>query len=123
MQNPRRTLIGLAVIALIAFLLVAMPSGGVAMELVNNSIQAAFLVLIAYSLTMLYRSQADWLGSLSDRDRGIVYGAVAVGLLSIIAVDRFRDLWNGGIVLVVLILAACGGSIWWVWRESRRWVI
>lgn len=123
MENPRRTLIGLAVIALLALALVAFPSGGVAVDLINNGIQAGFLVLIAYSLVMLYRAQSAWLGALADRDRGIVYGAFAIGLLAIIAVDRFRDLWNGGVILVILILAACGGAVYWVWRESRRWVV
>lgn len=123
MNNPRRTWIGIAAIALIAFAVVALPSGGVAVELINNTVQAVFLALIAYSMVMLYRNQADWLSSLSERDRGIVYGAVAIGLLAIVAVGRFRDLWNGGIVLMILILGACAGAIYWVWRESRRWTV
>lgn len=109
-------------IALLAFALVAFPSGGVAVELINNSIQAGFLVLIAYGLVSLFRSQAGWLAGLSDRDRGIIYGAFAIGLLAIVAAGRFRELWSGGIVLVIVILAACVGAVYWVWRESRRWV-
>jgi hypothetical protein len=44
-------------------------------------------------------------------------------LLAIVAVDRFRELWNGGIVLVIVIVGACGAAIYWVWRDSKRWVI
>lgn len=123
MNNPRRTWIGLAIIALVALAIVAMPSGGSFVDLVNNTINAVFLLLIGFGMVRLYRSQGEWLSSLSERDRGIVYGAVAIGTLSVVALDRFRDLWNGGIVLVILILAACGFAIYWVWRESRRWVI
>ncbi len=123
MNNPRRTWIGIAVIALVAFLIVALPSGGVAMDLVNNSVRAAFLALLAYGMVSLYRSQGEWLSMLSERDRGIVYGAVAVAVLAIVAVERFRSLWNGGIVLVILILGACGGAIYWVWDRSRRWSV
>lgn len=123
MENPRRTWIGLAAVALVALLIVAMPSGGTFVDLVTNAVQAIFLALIAYSLVQLYRNQSEWLSGLTDRDRGIVYAAVALGLLSIVAIDRFRDLWNGGIVLVVLILAACAGAIYWVWQNSRRWMI
>lgn len=123
MENPRRTIVGLTVIALLALALIAFPSGGVAVELINNAIRAGFLVVIAYSLVMLHRTQSGWLGELSDRERGIVYGSFAVGLLAIVAADRFRNLWSGGIVLVVVILAACAGTVYWVWRESHRWAI
>ncbi|MBJ7458467.1 MAG: hypothetical protein JHD02_04690 [Thermoleophilaceae bacterium] len=123
MSNPRRTWIGLGLIALLAFLIVASPNGGAFINIVNNSIQAVFLTLVGFGLVSLYRSQGEWISSLSERNRGIVYGAVALAMLSIVAVDRFRELWNGGIVLLILILAACGFAIYWVWRESRRWVI
>jgi hypothetical protein len=122
-NNPRRTWIGIGIIALVALLIVAMPSGGSFVDLVNNSLNAIFLTLIGVGVVRLYHSQGEWLSSLSERDRGIVYGAVAVATLSVIAIDRFRSLWNGGIVLVILIVAACGFAIYWVWRESRRWAI
>lgn len=123
MNNPRRTWIGIGIIALVALLITVLPSGGSFVDLVNNTINAIFLTLIAFGAVRLYRSQGEWLSELSERDRGIVYGSIAVAMLSIVAIDRFRDLWNGGIVLVILIVAACGGAIYWVWRESRRWVV
>jgi hypothetical protein len=122
-NNPRRTWIGLGIIALVALLIVAMPSGGSFVSLVNNTINAVFLTIIAFGLVRLYRSQGEWLSSLTERNRGIVYGAFAAGTLAIVAVDRFRELWNGGIVLVILILVGCGAAVYWVWRDSRRWVI
>ncbi|MGH2959901.1 MAG: hypothetical protein ACRDKE_09865 [Solirubrobacterales bacterium] len=123
MNNPRRTWIGIGIIALVALLIVVLPSGGSVVSLVNNTLNAIFLTIIAVGGVRLYRSQAEWLSELSERDRGIVYGAIAVAMLAIVAIDRFRGLWNGGIVLVILIVAACGFAIYWVWRESRRWVI
>jgi hypothetical protein len=121
--DKRRLWIGIGLILVVAFLIVALPNGGSVTALVNNTLQAVFLVLIGIALARAYRTQGEWLSSLSDRDRGIVYGALAVGTLAIVATARFKSLWNGGIVLVVLILAACAGAIYWVWRESRRWVI
>lgn len=123
MANPRRTWIGIAVLALVALAIVALPSGGAFVSLLSNTINAVFLVLIAFGLVALYRNQREWLSGLSDRDRGIVYGAISVGLLAIVAKGRFEALWNGGIVLMILVLASCAFAIWWVWRESRRWVI
>lgn len=123
MNNPRRTWIGFGIIALVALMIVVLPNGGSVVDLVNNTLNAVFLTIIGVGMVRLYRSQGEWLSSLSERDRGIVYGALAVGTLSVVAINRFRSLWDGGIVLVILILAACGFAIYWVWRESRRWVI
>ena len=123
MNNPRRTWIGLGIIAFVALMIVVLPSGGSVVDLVNNTLNAVFLTIIGVGMVRLYRSQGEWLSSLSERDRGIVYGALAIGTLSVVAINRFRSLWDGGIVLVILILAACGFAIYWVWRESRRWVI
>lgn len=123
MNNPRRTWIGIAIIALVALAIVALPEGGSFVELVSRTINAVFLVLIGLSLAALYRNQRQWLLELSDRDRGIIYGAFAIGTLSLVAYSRFQDLWNGGVVLMLMILAACGFAVYWVWRESRRWMV
>lgn len=122
-SNRRRTWIGIAIIALVALAIVALPEGGSFQELIGRTINAIFLVLIALSLAALYRSQRQWLLELSDRDRGIVYGAFAIGTLSLVAYSRFQDLWNGGVILMLLILGACGFAVYWVWRESRRWMV
>jgi hypothetical protein len=122
-NSSRRTWIGLAMIALVALAIVALPSGGSFVSLVNNTINAIFLTLIGISLVALYRNQREWLSQLADRDRAIVYGAFAVATLTLVAWPRFRELWNGGVILVVLILAACGFAVYRVWRESRRWMI
>lgn len=123
MNNPRRTWIGLGVIAVVALLIVVLPNGGSFVELVSNTINAVFLAAIGIAMVSLYRSQGEWLSALTDRNRGIVYGAISISLLAIVAVDRFRELWNGGIVLVIVIVGACGAAIYWVWRDSKRWVI
>jgi hypothetical protein len=119
MENRRRAVIGIAAIALIALAIVALPGGGAARRLVDNSVQALFLALIAFSLVQLYRRQGTWLSGLPDRERGLVYGAVAVGLLAIVGVERFRELWDGGIVLLLVLLAGCVAVIYRVWRQSQ----
>jgi TRAP-type C4-dicarboxylate transport system permease small subunit len=111
------------VIAVVALLIVVLPNGGSFVQLVSNTINAVFLAAIGIGMVSLYRSQGEWLSGLTDRNRGIVYGAISISLLAIVAVDRFRELWNGGIVLVIVIVGACGAAIYWVWRDSKRWVI
>jgi hypothetical protein len=123
MRDRRRTYIGIAVIALLALAVVALPNGDAGASMVQNLIQSAFLAILAIAAVRLYRSQSEWFSGLPDRDRGILYGSIAIAILVIVATARFGDLGVGGIILEILILGACGGAAFWVWRESRRWVI
>lgn len=123
MTRQRRTWIGLAIIAVLAFLIVASPNGSAAKTLISDTISVAFLTSLAYAATQLYRERREWLQSLGDRDLGLVYGSISVALLTIVAHDRFASLGGPGTVLMILLLAACAGVVYWVWRESRRWTI
>lgn len=123
MNDRRRMYIGIAAILVIAFLIVALPDGASATRLVSGALQAAFLAAIAVTLTRLYYSQRDWLSALPDNHRGALYASGAVALLAIVGTSRFGDLGFGGILLMILILGACAGTAFWVWRESRRYVI
>jgi Flp pilus assembly protein TadB len=121
MENPRRTAIGITAILLLALLVVAAPGGSVAVAIVSDTVQVFFLALIAYGLVIVHRRQEEWLDSLADRDRAIVYFSLAIGLLAIVGADRLRSLWNGGIVLVVLIVGICAAAIHLIWRRSHGW--
>lgn len=122
-DDRRRLWIGIGVILVVAFLITALPSGDSIAVLVGNALQAVFLVVIAVALARFYRTQGDWLDSLSDRDRVIVYGALSVALLAIVATARFKSLWDGGVVLVIVILALCAAAIYSVWRRSQQWTV
>lgn len=123
MSSTRRTWLSFGLIALAALVIVIAPRGGQFVSLINNSLNAIFLTLIGISLVALYRSQRELLIELSDRDRGIVYGAVSVALLAFAARPRFQELSSGGDILMVLVFVACGAAIFWVWRETRRYSI
>ena len=123
MSDRRRTWIGLAVIALIALAVVALPEGDSAATFISLLVQTAFYSVIAIVATRTYRDRGEWLGELPERNRGILYGAIAVALLVIVATPKFGDLGFGGVLLEILILGGCVGAAFWVWRESRRWII
>ncbi len=121
MENPRRTLIGLAIIALVALLFVAVPGGGEVGELIGDLIHAGFLALIAVGLTQLYRRRADWLAELPERERVVLYGATSVALLAIVGAGRLRELGGDSIILLLAVLAVCGFAVYQVWYRSQQW--
>jgi cobalamin synthase len=116
----RRTIIGIAAIMLVALALVALPRGGDVINVVSAALQAVFLAVIALSGQRLYQARSGWLAELPDRDRGVLYGALAVALLTLVAKGRFDALGGGGSLIWLSVLVACGLAVYWVWRESRR---
>lgn len=119
--DRRRTYIGVAAIAVVAFLIVAAPSGGDFMEVVSGALQAGFLAAIAVSAVRFYRERSMWISSLPDRHRALLIGAVATALFTIVADGRFREIGSGWVLPWLAVLAACGFTVLWVWRESRRY--
>ena len=57
--------------------------------------QAAFLAAAAWSGWMLYRTRSSWLAELPDRDRGILYGALATALLTLVGRGQFEEIGGG----------------------------
>lgn len=121
MQGGRRTYIGIAIVAVIAFAIVALPEGDAFTTFVTGLLSATFLGLFAISGARIYRQRSDWFAELPDRNRGLLYGAIAVAILAIVGTARFGELGFAGILIEVLLLIACAGVAVWVWRESRRY--
>lgn len=118
--DRRRRLIGIGAILLIAAVFVAMPGGDDAKNVISAAMQAAFLAAGAWSGWMLYRTRSTWLAELPNRDRGILYAALSVALLTIVGRGRFDEIGGGGVIVWIAVLAGCGFAVYWVWRESRR---
>lgn len=123
MSGGRRTYIGLAVVALLAFALVATPDADGVANVVTGLLRAAFMAVIAVAVARLYRARSGWLAELPERNRGLLYGAVATALLVIVGTARFGSIGVGGILIEVLLLMGCAGAAVWVWYESRRYAI
>lgn len=118
--DRKRRLIGIAVILVAAAAFVALPGGDDARNVITAALQAAFLAAGGWAAAAFYRSRSTWLAELPDRDRGILYGALATALVVIVGRGRFAEIGGGGTLVWLAALAACGGAVFWVWRESRR---
>src|SRR5919202_4359384 len=94
MAPDRRThLRNIAIIVLLALIVWLLPGGAEASATVSNILGLIFaggLLFFGYRLYMEHR--ATIFGP-SDRQRGILYGAVALGALALIATSK---LWNEG---------------------------
>ena len=110
----------LAIIALAALVIVAVPGGGTGANLILAVISLAFLAAIAWLGRRLYLENSFTLLSLTTRQRALLYGAIAAAFMTLVATAR---LWETGLGLLAWI-ALLGGSafaLWYVWSESRRY--
>lgn len=115
-------IVGLVAIFVIAGLLVAAPRGDDVTRVLSAALQAGFLAAGAAVAWRFYRAQSGRLVELRDRDRGVLFGALALATLTIVGRGRFNEIaGSAGLLLWLCTLGGCGGAVYWVWRESRHY--
>jgi hypothetical protein len=110
----------IAIIALLALVIVAVPGGGNAADLIVATISLAFMAAIAFLGYRLYRENQFTLLSLSTQHRALLYGAIGVIFATLVATNR---LWASGLGTLTwfALLAAGSFALFFVWSESRRY--
>jgi hypothetical protein len=111
-----------AIIALVALAVAAIPGGSATAELALAILSLGFLAAIGFLGYRLYMEHKFTLWSMSDQHRALLYGGVTVATATLIASDR---LWDSGLGTIMW-FSLLGGSIFAVyhaWVESRRYRI
>jgi hypothetical protein len=114
------TVRNVAIIALVALAVFAIPGGGNLADLLLAIISLAFLATIAWFAHRLYKENQFTLLSLSRNHRALLYGAVALAFATLVATNRLWDTGAGTLAWFAL-LGLCAASLYYVWTESRRY--
>jgi hypothetical protein len=101
-----RTLRNVAIIALLALGVAALPGGGAAARAILTAVTLAFLAVIILAALRLYRQSEFTLASLTSQQRAILFGAAGVIALMIAGADELLE--TGGGTLVWIGLMALG---------------
>jgi hypothetical protein len=112
----------IAIIALVALAVVVVPGGGETADTIVAIISLAFLAAIAWLVQRLYVENRLTLWSLSTGLRALLYGAVAVAFMTLVATDRLWDSGAGTVAWFAL-LGGAAFAVYYVWTESRRYSI
>jgi hypothetical protein len=109
-----------AIIAVVALAVVALPGGGGAAQAALAAISLGFFAAIGLLANRLYVENRLTLWSLTLAHRSLLYGAIGVGFATLVATPR---LWGAGVGTVVWLALIAGAvmTVSWVWRESRRY--
>ena len=116
MRNARNVLIILVLAAAVAFL----PGAGVGASFLGWLLGIGFLGALAWFIARLYREYRLTLYSLGDRNRGLLYGAVGVTVLTLTATKLMWQTAIGTLAWFALLAAAISAAVY-VYRASREY--
>ena len=118
--NP--TIRGLAIVVLIAGLVTALRLENTLAALFVV-VRIAFVLAIAYTLYVLWRSRREEISTWSLRARAVFYGAAVLALVDVALAFAPLDYPSGGLEALVFfaVLAACAFSMWRVWRDEHTY--
>ena len=115
-----QTLRNVAIIALLALGVAALPGGGTAADTVLAALLLGFLAAMGFFAYRMYMENQLTLSTLRDWQRAVLYGAFGVIALMIAGRDELTDTGAGTLVWIVLLVASAG-AIFWVWREAQTY--
>jgi hypothetical protein len=107
------------IVLVIAALVVAVPGGGTGASVAGQAASLAFLAVMGWFASRMYREHRLTLHSLGDGRRAILYAAVAVATLTLTATSRLWATPAGTIVWCVLLIAAAYSAFAVIWSARQ----
>jgi hypothetical protein len=96
-----------AIVLALAAVVVYAPGGGTGSRVIIQAVSIAFLAVMAWFASVMYRQHRVSLYSLGDSRRAGLYAAIAVAVLTLSATSR---LWGSGGAGVLVWLVLVGGA-------------
>lgn len=109
------------VVMLIALVLVLLPGGGNALDVILTLLTLAFLGAIAFLGYRMYRQYRFDIDALEPNVRLALYGSVGLAILTFVATDRLFDTGGLGILVWFALLALCSYGLYWTWTRYRSY--
>jgi hypothetical protein len=96
------------------------PGAGLAAGLLAWALGVIFLGVLAWFAAVMYRQYKGELFSIGDTMRGVLYGSVAVAVLTVTATGR---LWQTpvGVVAWFVLVAGASFGVYAAWRSYGRY--
>jgi hypothetical protein len=113
------TVRNILIVVALAALVVAIPGGGTGATVALQAASLVFLAVLGWFASIMYRQHRVALYSLGDRKRAILYGALAVAVLTLTGTSKLWATSAGTIAWCVLLVAAAYAvfAVLWAARE------
>jgi hypothetical protein len=109
------------VIALVALVIVVLPGGGNALDVLLTLLTVAFFAAIALLVARMYRQYRLDIESLDASIRLALYGSLAIAVLTFTGTDRLFDAGGAGVLAWFALLALASYGLFWAWTRYRRY--
>jgi hypothetical protein len=111
----------LGVVALVALVVLVLPGGGSAVQVVLAALSIVFLAAIAFLGYRMYHQYRLDIDTLDANARLTLYSSIGLAIMTIVATNRLFDVGGAGIVAWFALLALCSYGIYWVWVQYRSY--
>ena len=111
----------IAIVVVLALLVWKAPGGGEASATVSNLLSIVFVGGLFFFAYRLYMERRDSLYLLEDRQRGLLYGSLALATFALVATRRMWDAGGLGALVWLALLVGAGWGLYTVWRASRAY--
>jgi drug/metabolite transporter (DMT)-like permease len=109
------------IVALVALVLVVLPGGGNALDVLLTALTIVFFASIAILVARLYRQYRLDIETLEPNVRLALYGSLAIALLTFTATQRLFDAGGAGVLVWFALLAVASYGLFWAWTRYRRY--
>ena len=111
----------IGVIALVALVLVVLPGGGDALDVVLTLLTIAFFAAIAFLGYRLFRQYRFELETLTGPPAAGALRSVGGAFLTFTATNRLFDTGGLGVLAWLALLGLCSYGVFWVWTQYRSY--
>jgi hypothetical protein len=111
----------IAIVLLLAVIVWQVPGGGTASVTINNLLGVIFIGGLLFFGYRLYMEHREAIFGLEERQRGILYAAVALGAITLVATQRMWDSGGLGALLWLAFLCLAIWGLYSTWRASRSY--
>ena len=111
----------IAIILALAIAVWKIPGGGTASQTISNIFSVLFLAGMFFFGYRTYMEHRTTFFGLEERQRGLMYGAIALAGFALIATRRLWDQGGLGAMLWLLMLGASGWALYSVWRAYKTY--
>ena len=108
------------IIAAVALVLVVLPGGGSALDVLLTALTIIFFASIALLVARLYRQYRLDIASLEPNVRLALYGSLAIALLTFTGTDRLFNSGGAGVLVWFALLAVASYGLFWAWTRYRQ---
>jgi hypothetical protein len=110
-----------AIVLALAVAVWKIPGGGTASATIANIFSVIFIASLFFLGYRVYMERRETIFSLEERQRGLMYGALALAVFAIVATRRMWDAGGLGAMLWLLMLGASSWALYSVWRAYKTY--